>query len=198
MQIDLSPAAVDTLVHEKKHLIEREARRFWGRFFLQTGVVSYEDVLQEAYQGFLVTLRYFNKSKSPMAALDPYIVLGIKGELSNWVQRMNRQFNYTYDDPEVINSIPEPIRGLMPTIEDLEILTPLSKQATEFLSCIFIPPTKLEHRIKKKVTSGKPYAKSILPLILEWLSIGYDDYNVIRAELKSKCVYTPLEVVPQR
>lgn len=192
MQIDLSPAAVDTLVQEKKHLIEREARRFWGRFFLQTGVISYEDVLQEAYQGFLVTLKYFNKSKSPYEALDPYIVLGIKGELSNWVAKMNRQFNYTYDDPAVINEIPEPVRGLVPTMEDLEIISPLSSEAVEFLSCIFTPPDKLKGRIKQKITSGKPYAKSILPLILEWLKIGYDDYNIIRSELQAKCVYTPL------
>jgi len=197
MKIDLSPDAVNALVREKTPLIEREAKRFWNRFFLQTGVISYEDVLQEAYQAFLVTLQYFNKSKSPLAALDPYIVLGIKGELTNWIHKMNRQFNYTYDDPELINEIPEPIRGLKPTIEDLEILAPLSSEAAEFLACIFTPGPALEAKIKRKVTSGKPYAKSILPLILDWLKIGYDDYNAIRAELKQKCVYTPLEVVPQ-
>ena len=47
MEIDLSSEAVDTLIHEKKHLIERTARRFWSKCFIKSGVMDYDDVLQE-------------------------------------------------------------------------------------------------------------------------------------------------------
>jgi len=192
MKIDLSPAAVEGYINEKGHLAEREAKRMWNKFFLETGVISYEDVLQEAYKGMLVTLKYFSKSKSPMAAFDPYLVLGIQGELKNWIAKTNRQFNYTFDNPEVVNNIPDVIQDLMPRFEDLEVITSLSGEALEFLSCIFSPAPALKSKIKSKVTSGKPYSKSILPVILDWLKIGYDEYNFIRDELKNKCVYTPL------
>ena len=192
MEIDLSPAAVERLVQEKKHLVEREAGRLWRRFFVETGVVSYEDVLQEAYKALIITLQYFNRSKSPIEALDPYLVLGIQGELKNWVARTSRQFNYTFDTPEMIENIPETVQDLMPKLEDLEILMPLSKEAMEFLSCLFTPPKPLKAKIRTKVTSGKPYSKSILPVILEWLEITYDQFNRIREELRSKCRYSPL------
>ena len=192
MKIDLSPTAVNKLVKDKEHLVKREAKRMWNKFFLETGVISYEDMEQEAYKGLIISLEYFNRSKSPMAALDPYLVLGIQGELKNWIQKTKRQFNYTFDNPQIVDNIPEVVQDLMPRFEDLEVLVPLSGDALEFLGCLFSPPKALKKRIKTKVTSGKPYAKSILPVILDWLHIGYDDFNYIRDEIKTKCVYTPL------
>jgi len=191
-QLDLSPESVARMVEEKTHLIERTARKFWRKIFTKSGVIDYDDVLQVTYCAFLDTLKYFHKSGKPMAALDPYLVMGMKSELLNWIQKTQRQFNYTFDDPSVIDNIPEVVQDLMPTLEDLEIAVPLSSSAAEFLMCIFSPPKELEERIKAKVTSGKPYAKSILPVILDWLKITYDEFNVIRNELREKCRYQPL------
>lgn len=191
--IDLSPEAIDQYCRDKKHIVEREANRMYHKMFYKTGVISLDDVIQEAYTGLIVTLGYFNKSKTSIKGFDAYLCMGIQCELKNWCMRVTRQFNYTYDEPEAVNNIPETLQDLLPTLEDLEIISPLSSEAFEFLTCIFTPPVVLKGRIKAKVTSGKPYCKSILPLILDWLSIGYDDFNVIRDELKQKCKYSPLQ-----
>jgi len=191
-QIDLSPESVNELIQKKQHLIERTAKKFWSKMFIKSGVVDYDDVLQQASLAFLDTLKYFSKSNKPFEALDPYLVMGMKSELLNWVTKLKRQFNYTFDDPTLIENIPETLQDLMPTFDDLDILVPLSTPAHEFLMCIFSPPAPLEQRIKEKVTSGKPYAKSILPVILDWMKMTYDDYNAIRDELREKCKYAPL------
>jgi hypothetical protein len=191
MQIDLSPTSVNSLIQEKQHLIEREAKRMFSHFYVKTGVIDYDDFLQVARQGFIVTLDYFNKSKYPLEAFDAYIVLGIQGELKNWIAKTTRQFNYTFDIPEQIENIPENPQDLLPMFDDLEVLSPLSDDAQDFLKCIFTPPTELATKIKEKVGSGKPYSKNILPVILEFLSIGYDQYNEIKNELVKKCKYMP-------
>jgi len=196
-QIDLTPASVEKLIVEKNHLIEREAKRMFSHFYVKTGVIDYDDFLQVARQGMVVTLNYFNKSNLPIEAMDAYIVLGIQGELKNWIAKMTRQFNYTFDEPSQIENIAEEVQALFPSFEDLEILEPLSEDAQEFLNCIFTPPEELAQKIKAKVTSGKPYSKNILPVILEFLGLGYDGYNEIRAELQEKCHYTPCNSQPE-
>lgn len=190
-QIDLTPAAVEKLRIEKNHLIEREAKRMFSHFYVKTGVIDYDDFYQVACQGFVLTLHYFNKNSLPVEALDAYIVLGVQSELKNWIQKMTRQFNYTFDEPSQIENIAEEVQALFPSFEDLEILEPLSEDAQEFLNCIFTPHKDLAQKIKAKVSSGKPYSKSILPVILEFLGLGYDDYNEIKAELQEKCKYSP-------
>ena len=192
-KIDMSDKAIEVYCREKKKIVEREAYRIWQKMFYKTGVIALDDVVQEGYKALVITLAYFNKSKSPIGALDAYLCMGIQGELKNWVMKVTRQFNFTYDEPETIFNIPETLQDLLPTFEDLEVLTPLSKDAMEFLNCLFSPPVELKGKIKKKVTSGKPYAKSILPLILEWMSIGYDEFNIIKDELQCKCKYSPLQ-----
>jgi len=192
MKIDLSPAAVEKLIKEKHHLIEREAKRMFSHFYVKTGVIDYDDFLQVARQGFVVTLGYFNKSNYPEAALDAYIVLGVQGELKNWIAKMTRQFNYTFDEPSQIENVAEEIQDLLPTYDDLEVLIPLSSEASEFLKCIFQPPESLAIKIKEKVSSGKPYSKSILPVILEFLGLSYDSFNTIKDELRAKAKYLPL------
>ena len=191
-QISLSPESVEKFTKEKSHLVKREAMRMWRRCYVKTGVISYEDFEQEAYKALLITLKYFNKSKSPMAALDPYIVLGIQGELKNWIVRTTRQFNYIFDDPASVNNIPEIIQHVLPSFEDIEVLNPLSKQANEFLKCVFSPPPILKDKIFKRVTSGKPRCKNILFPILEWLGWKREEYEVVKEELQAKCRYNAL------
>jgi hypothetical protein len=111
--------------------------------------------------------------------------------LTNWVNKTKRQFDLTYDDPSIIENIPEDIQDLMPTMEDIEILSPLSPGAMGFLKCIFTPSDELKARIKAKLTSGRPYAKHILPTILEWMGITYEQYYEIQKELQEKCLYEP-------
>jgi hypothetical protein len=56
---------------------------------------------------------------------------------------------------------------------------------------LFTPPPELAQKIKEKVLSGKPHSKSILPVLLEWLGLSYDEFNAIKAEIVEKCEYTP-------
>jgi len=191
MQVYTTEAELEKLVIEKKWIAESEAKRFWGRFFVKTGTVGYDDILQEAYKALQITLVYFNKSKSAFAALDPYMRLGIRGELTNWVNKTKRQFNVTYDDPSVIENIPEDIQDLMPSMEDIEVILPLSPTALDFLKCVFTPNDDLKAKIRAKLTSGRPYSKHILPTIIEWMGITYEQYNEIQRELREKCVYEP-------
>jgi len=192
MQISLTAEDKVQLVESKKWLVEREARRFWGRWFVRTGVAEYDDVYQEASKALLVTLEYFNRSQTPMAGFDAYLTLGIQGELKNWVAKLKRQFDITVDEPSWLENIPEEVQHAMPSMDDLEVLEPLSETAQQFLNCLLTPPDGLKAAIKVKVTSGKPYSKSILPIILSWMKLTYDDFNTIRDELQAKCKYIPL------
>lgn len=189
-EIDTSEAAVAKLFEDKKHLIEREANRFFSHFYVKTGVVGYEDILQETRKGFFITVGYFNRSKSPIEALDAYLVMGMQSELKNWVHRMTRQFNYTFDNPEDIENIAEEIQDLMPSFDDLEILAPLSDEAMEFIKTLLSPPDELKQKIVAKVTGGKPYANHILPVMLAWMELTYDEFNKIKEELREKCKWT--------
>lgn len=192
MHIELTDESKAEYQKTKLWLVEREARRFWGRWFVKTGVADFDDVFQEASKALLVSLEYFSRAKTPMAGMDAYLTLGIQGELKNWVAKTTRQFDVTVDEPSWLENIPEVPQFALPSVDDLEIIEPLSATAQQFLDCLFTPPEELKKTIAAKVTSGKPYSKSILPLILSWMKITYDDFNAIRDELREKCKYAPL------
>jgi DNA-directed RNA polymerase specialized sigma24 family protein len=192
MHIELTDATRIEYQKTKLWLVEREARRFWSRWYVKTGVADFDDVFQEASKALMVSLEYFDRSKTPMAGMDAYLTLGIQGELKNWVAKTTRQFDITVDEPSWLENIPEGAQYALPSLDDLEIIEPLSTTAQQFLDCLFTPPEELKKTIAAKVTSGKPYSKSILPLILSWMKLTYDDFNAIRDELRQKCKYAPL------
>ena len=191
MNINTSPEAIQTILVEKNQIIEREAKRMFNNCWFKTGVIDYDDFLQEARKAVVVTMEYFSRSASPIERFDAYLVLGIQGELKNWIAKTSRQFNCTFDEPQMLENIPEVDQNPLSCFEDIEVLEPLSEEAAMFLKCLFTPPPELAQKIKAKVTSGKPHSKSILPQILEWMKLSYDEFNAIKAELVEKCEYTP-------
>lgn len=176
-------------VKSKMALVEREAWRSFYKYPQAQSLVDVDDLKQEALAALIWCIDYHDTSKH--GSFDAFLVRAMQNALINFHDKCARRHLFTYDNPELLDQVPEEAQDAMPTFDDIEILQPLSENALSFLRCVLTPPDELRVVIKAKIDSGKPHSRNILPEVLKWLRLDSSAFMLIKQELVSKCRFTP-------
>lgn len=189
LNVRLNAREIEALLNENMYIIDREVNRAWGKMYQGQGVVDRQDLKSEALKAFTWVIDYFDDEKRPVKYFSAFLCTAVQHQLENTLWATHRKMNDLFDDPAWMDNIAEPLQALLPSKEDLEIIMPLSKDATMFIDAVFSPPESLKLAIHEKWFSGKPHSRNVLAIVLKFLGFSQDKYDAVVVELQVKCKY---------